>query len=409
MRRIAWIVLVVFVFAIPWEYSLDLGEPLGNVARLAGLLLLMAAVPAVLQAKGLRAPGLLQWLVLALYLWFCLTAFWSIDQAETLLKLRAFFQEMMVVWLVWEFAESPEDLRTLLRATVLGCWVLAALTLADFRSAAALVAEQVRFAAYGQDPNDVARLLALGLPLAGLLAATEKRRSASLLAFAYLPVGFLAVLLTASRGGFLAALVALAGVAVVLLRGHRRAQRISLFALPVFLAAVWLAVPSDIFARLATISEQLRGGDLNQRLNIWSLGWRAFVYAPVFGSGMGTFVAATGLSSIDTAHNTILAILVGGGLCGLFLCVAIVLVTVRAAFETGGRVRIAFGAALLSWLVSAQVATVEESRFTWLLIALVALAARLAAENCAGFANCFPEPTGVALPTSLPTAIETAG
>jgi hypothetical protein len=174
MRRIAWIVLVVFVFAIPWEYSLDLGEPLGNVARLAGLLLLMAAVPAVLQAKGLRAPGLLQWLVLALYLWFCLTAFWSIDQAETLLKLRAFFQEMMVVWLVWEFAESPEDLRTLLRATVLGCWVLAALTLADFRSAAALAAEQVRFAAYGQDPNDVARLLALGLPLAGLLA----RRSA---------------------------------------------------------------------------------------------------------------------------------------------------------------------------------------------------------------------------------------
>ena len=27
MRRIAWGLLLVFVFAIPWEYSLDAGEP----------------------------------------------------------------------------------------------------------------------------------------------------------------------------------------------------------------------------------------------------------------------------------------------------------------------------------------------------------------------------------------------
>ena len=43
MRRIAWVLLLLFAFAIPWEYSLDLGEPLGNVARIAGLLLLLAA------------------------------------------------------------------------------------------------------------------------------------------------------------------------------------------------------------------------------------------------------------------------------------------------------------------------------------------------------------------------------
>ena len=37
MRRTTWILLLVLAFAIPWEYSLDLGEPLGNVARIAGL------------------------------------------------------------------------------------------------------------------------------------------------------------------------------------------------------------------------------------------------------------------------------------------------------------------------------------------------------------------------------------
>ncbi len=32
----------------------------------------------------------------------------------------------MIVWLVWEFADTPADLRNLLRATVAGSWVLAA-------------------------------------------------------------------------------------------------------------------------------------------------------------------------------------------------------------------------------------------------------------------------------------------
>ncbi len=36
----------------------------------------------------------------------------------------------MVVWLVWEFADTPADLRDLLRAYVAGSWVLAILTLA---------------------------------------------------------------------------------------------------------------------------------------------------------------------------------------------------------------------------------------------------------------------------------------
>ena len=47
MRRIAWCLLLIFAFAIPWEYSMDLGEPLGNVARIAGVLLVLVGIPAV--------------------------------------------------------------------------------------------------------------------------------------------------------------------------------------------------------------------------------------------------------------------------------------------------------------------------------------------------------------------------
>src|SRR5438132_1508896 len=131
MRRVVWVLLLAFAFAIPWEYSLDLGEPIGNIARIVGVVVLFAAVPAVLLAGRIRSPGAVEWLSLALFLCFCCSCFWTIDQQATVTSLRGYFQVMVAVWLVWEFAETPQDLRDLLRAYVLGCVVLAALTIAN--------------------------------------------------------------------------------------------------------------------------------------------------------------------------------------------------------------------------------------------------------------------------------------
>jgi O-antigen ligase len=389
MRRIAWGLLLVFAFAIPWENSLDSGEPLGNIGRITGLLLLLAAIPAILQAGRLRTPGVVQWLVLALFVWFCCSYFWTIEPAATLEKMRGYFQEMMLVWLVWEFAESPHDLRALLRAFVAGSWVLALLTLANFSSPAAIAEGQIRFAAAGQDPNDVARFLDLGFPLAALLLNGEERWLGKLLALGYLPVGLVAVLLTASRGGSVAALVALAGCGILLMRGHAKVVIAGMFALPAIVAALWFSVPHETFERLATIPEQVQSGDLNQRLNIWSVGWDAFVRAPLFGSGAGSFVSAAGLNPNDTAHNTALSILVGGGLCAFFLAVAIVMAAARAMMKTRGPLRLALATALLVWVISSLVASVEESRTTWLLLGMIALAGRLAVDDPITLDTCF--------------------
>jgi O-antigen ligase len=391
MRHIAWFLLLIFAFAIPWEYSLDLGEPLGNIARILGLLLILVAVPAVLQAGRLRTPGPIQWLVLAFYLWFCCTYFWTIDPLATLEKMRSYFQEMMIVWLVWEFAESPRDLRDLLRAYVAGSCVLAALTVANLGSPEAVASGQFRFAATGQDPNDVARFLDLGFPLAALLFDSERRWPTRLLALGYLPLGLVAVLLTASRGGFLAAVVALVGCGILLARTHLKGVLAAILALPVFAAALWFVVPHETLERLATIPEQLQGGNLNQRLNIWTAGWHAFVHAPLFGAGAGSFVAASGMNPLDTAHNTALSILVSGGLCAFFLAVAIVALAVRSILITHGTLRLALAVALTVWIVTSLVATVEESRTTWLLLALIALAGRLAAEDPVLLAESFPD------------------
>jgi O-antigen ligase len=389
MRRIAWVLLLIFAFAIPWEYSLELGEPLGNIARVAGLLLLLVAIPAVLQAGRIRTPGLLQWLVLALYLWFCCTYFWTIEPLATQIKLRGYFQEMMIVWLVWEFAESAGDLRALMRAYIAGSWVLAVLTLANYATAET-VAEQIRFAATGQDPNDVARFLNLGFPLAALLVNSEQRWPWRLLALGYLPLGLVAILLTASRGGFLEVMVALAGSGILLGYGHPKRVWAGALVLTPIAALLWWIVPRESFERLATINEQLQGGGLNLRWNIWTAGWHAFVRAPVFGTGAGSFVSAAGLAPIDTAHNSALSIAVSGGLVALFLAVAIVAVAIWSITQTRGPLRWALALTLVIWGITSLVATVEENRTTWLLLAMIALAGRLSVEEPEGVATCFP-------------------
>lgn len=381
---------MVFAFAVPWEFALQLGEPFGPIARIAGVLLLLATVPAILQAGRMRSPGAMQWVVLALYLWFCCSCFWTIDEAATLEKLRAYFQEMMIVWLVWEFADGPRDLRMLLKAYVAGAWVLAAVTLANFASPEAIANGQIRFFAEGLDPNDTARFLDLAFPMAALLVDAGSGRLERLLALGYFPVGVLAVLLTASRGGFIAAVLALAGSAILLARSSSRRVLAGAVAVPAFAAALWMIVPYDTLQRLATISEQLEGGNLNERVNIWALGWHAFAQAPLVGTGAGSFVAAARVSPIDTAHNTALSIIVGGGLCALLLAAAIVGLAVRSVLTLRGPLFLAMGTALLVWMVTTLTATVEENRSTWLLFALIAVAGRLAAEEPEALAACFP-------------------
>lgn len=395
MRRTARILLLIYAFTIPWEYSLDLGAPFGNIARIVGLLLLMVAIPAVLQAGKMRTPNALEWLALAMYLWFACTCFWTVDTVTAAAKMRGYAQEMMVVWFLWEFAEDRHELRAILRMWLAGSWVLAALTIVDLSSAAAMAAGQIRFAAIGQDPNDVARFLDLGFPVAALLLDWEPHRPGRALAIGYFPLGVAAVLLTASRGGFFAVVVAMIGCAIVLHRNHFRIVLLGFVALPIVAAALWFLAPHETLGRLATIADQLQSGDLNQRWNIWEAGWHAFVGAPFLGHGVGSFVSAAGLAPIDTAHNTALSILVEAGICGFSLAFAIVAMSIHSVLQMRGTLQTALLTLVSVWIISALVGTVIESRTTWLMFGVIAVAARLTVHPMTRFVTTSASTNGL--------------
>lgn len=378
MRRTAWVLLILFVFAIPWEYSLDLGAPFGNIARVLGLIAAVVGLAAILLARQFRAFSGMHWMTLALFGWCCCSYFWTVAPESTATHLRGYAQEMMLLWLVWEFVETAANLRVLLRAWLAGSWILAILTIAGFSLAVSGDVEQIRFAAFGQDPNDVARFLDFGFPVAALLLREEEgwRQRAFLLG--YVPVGFAGVLLTASRSGVLVGVVALAGCGVMALHRNRRGAFVGLVAVVVTAVTVFELVPVGTLDRIGTVAEVVRSGDLNQRVNIWWEGWRAFERAPVLGSGAGSFVVAAGVAPEDTAHNTVLAILVELGLCGLVFATGIVVIAARAILRLPGTMRVGAGVMLSVWALSSLVGTVGENRTTWLLFGIIAAGARVA-------------------------------
>lgn len=72
------------------------------------------------------------------------------------------------------------------------------------------------------------------------------------------------------------------------------------------------------------------------------------------------------------------------------MAVAIVTVAIWSITQMKGQLRWAMALDLLVWGITSMVATVEENRSTWLLLAIIALAGRLAADEPEEVAECFP-------------------
>lgn len=276
---------------------------------------------------------------------------------------------------MWELIESDADLAAVMSAYVAGAAVLAMLTLADFAHPQS--AGQVRFVPQGQDPNDVARYLVLALPFAAWAIGAVESRWKRILFFWFLPLAVVAILLTASRGGFLACALSLVGCGLLLWRRHARIVVGTLLVAPVAVAGIWLVVPHETLLRIGSIPAQLTGGDLNQRWEIWEAGWRAFARAPLMGWGAGSFVWAAKLAPLNTAHNTALAIAAEGGLVSLALACMILVLCLRALRYARSSLRWALGIALGAWVFLSLISNVQENRASWLLLGLTIVAGGL--------------------------------
>ena len=371
LGKLAFAFLWLMVFAIPWQNALMV-PGIGTIGRLIGLLAGGLGILAITERQSVRLPSRGNVLMTLFVLWAAASYFWTLNPEGTLVAVGTLIQLLLMVWLIWELAPQERDQRRLMQAYVLGTCVSGIDTL--YRYFFHLESKFVnRYTSTGFNPNDLALVMALSIPVSYYLAI----QSEGLMAWVYraqLVLAGTTILLTASRSGLLASLV---GVAIVPLTfaSLTRLQRVAtLLTIAVFLCSGLFLVPAASWKRLSTIPGELSQGTLNERRLIWEAGWDVFRLHPFLGVGAGAFMDSIGRplgAAPRVAHNTFLSVLVEEGVIGLGLFCILMGVLVLSAWRMPPLARKLWIVTLGVWVVGVCGATWDREKSTWLFFSLL--------------------------------------
>lgn len=381
MTRVAYLFLWFFVFVTPWEQVVRI-DGIGTISRLVGMATLAVAVFAALRSGRLRPPTLFHVWAACFVVWGGITVFWTVDQDATIFRFSRNLQLLSLLWLVWELAGTHERRLGLFQAYVLGAAVSAINILINYRAGTPLVGrgKYERFAASGFNPNDVAFLLVLSLPMAWHLSTSHRLAWVQWLNRVYLLVAMLAITLTGSRGGFILSMVALLIVPWTLPRLRLRAKVAMLMVLAASGVIAWKYISPRALARLATTRSEIAQGTMNERKVIWRAGLQLVPRHPVGGVGAGAFRKAVlpFLGSPKTAHNSYLAVLIEQGAVGLALFLLMFLSAFLHVRSSPPRDRRYHLILLLTLFIGLMPRTWEDEKHTWLVLALLLVPAAAA-------------------------------
>src|ERR1043166_560392 len=333
MGQAAFYSLWCFILVLPWVVFTKL-PVVGSIPRLVGLAALGLGILCILARRRVRPLTWFHAFALLFVLWTGLTSFWSVDPDSTHRVFLTYLQLGVFVWLMWEIAWTPERQRALLQAYVVGVSLASLMAIHNYLSGIPIAGEHlgveaVRFTALDLDVNELGLTLALGLPMAWYVSVSQPQRRGAWLWRLYLPLGLTAILLTASRGSLLAAVVGLAIIPWTLGRLRLR-TKLTMYALAAAsLLLVANVVPQAALVRIASTGADIRSGYFGGRGTIWRAGLEVAQEHPLMGVGTGAFEAAVEptLHAPWAAHNVFLSILVENGLVGLFLFVAMIMAT----------------------------------------------------------------------------------
>ena len=296
----------------------------------------------------------------ALAAWAVLTLPFSMHPGGSVELLQDMYLKTLIVfWLLANLASTAPRLRRVAWALTLVCVVPALTALRNYATGNYMTGVAgMRIAGYNapltNNPNDLALMLNLTLPLTAALLTLTARRATRALLLGILGLQVIAIVLTFSRGGSITLGVIL--VALLWRFSRRRGAGLAVGVAVLALVVVPL-LPSSYLDRLSSIDNMERDttGSAQER---WLVNGTAVQYIaghPLIGTGIGQNTLA--LNQMLTVrwtqvHNVYLQIGMELGLPGLALFLALLLGCVRAA-RSAERAAAAAGVQDLSALAGA--------------------------------------------------------
>ena len=376
LEKLTFALLWSLVFSVPFE-TMVMVPGWGTISRLIAAVITPVAILA-LAARGYmyRVSAAYAWMA-AFTVWATLSYFWTVWPDETSDRIYTYIQLLLAVLIITQFSHDATTTRRLSKAYIFGTLVSCGSTL--IRYAAGDAQYYQRFAARNFDPNDLSLTLALSLPLSYYFFLHSQRRGRIGWVIQII-IAFLTCLLTASRMGIIASVVALLIVPFTIAYLSARGRIALILAFVLSIMVCLSVVPQSSWKRLATISTEVSTGTLNGRKDIWRAGSEVFTSAPWTGIGAGAFkdVAAPLLSNyyesnrLQVAHNTYISVLTELGVVGMLLFLGVLGAVIQSLLRLPpGVLRKACLLTIIVWAVGVSTLTWEHRKPTWIIFALL--------------------------------------
>lgn len=356
--RLAFALLWAFVFSIPLSKVTEI--PFVDVgSKLVGILAMLAGCVAVIISREIRFPGTLIGALAVFVGWSALTLGWSVAPNLTIVRSQDYLQLFVMVLLIWQFCKEEKQVLRLLDAFALGSIIPALATLLAFLPGQTALFQ--RAAAPKFEPNELAFLLALSLPVSCYLLHREQgvrslfyRVSISLSLAVVVMIGSPAMILAALTG------VVIAFFSIAQLTAHARVR-----------VAVLLAVLGCPFAFLLPEGaiQQVENGASTAVMTFTGQIVDAVQHTPLRGLGSGTHgldIAATGIG------NSYVSVLVETGVVGFCCFICILGISLFSAEGMPGTTRSLWMALLAVLAIGVSSLSWESSQPAWLLLGLLA-------------------------------------
>lgn len=371
LSDLAYWSLWILVMILPLE-NMVVVEGVGTISRYAGALCMIIAVLAVIFEKRGKPPGATLAIFGVYILWNMTTFFWTLHHEASRRSIVTLIQLFFFVWLIWEFARDETTQNGLMRAYIFGSFISSIITISSFMQGESTY--YLRYSTPGFDPNDLGLMLSLAIPMSWYLSIKSDNFIYRQIYRIYLPISFVAILLTASRAAFITMFISYLYI-FWSFKAISRLQRLFLWCGlgTLFWGSVQF-IPQSSWMRITTIGEQLSTNTLGGRTLIWQDGIKIFMHNPIFGVGTGAFKEGMlkyhGYSA--SPHNLFLSILVGQGIIGLILFLLVLISVLVEVINLQVLLRRMWFVVLLTWCSGVMTLGWEVRKPTWFIFALIA-------------------------------------
>jgi O-antigen ligase len=345
-------------------------------------------VTAVVKSRLQRPPRAALWWTLFV-LWCLLTSLWAAAPQDAWLAVPTAVASLVLYLASVSFRLEEKEYKRIVWLTILGGCAAALYTCREFYQGTSFhdgvdtMRGSLILGSTAMNPNVLAIRLLLPLALAIAAYFAARSRILKLICLSMSGILILGLLVTMSRGGFLAMLV-MAAVFAFRLGVNRRTLLVG-----ATIAGIILAMPSLFFTRLTEAAATGGAG----RLDIWLVGWQLVKHYGLVGAGLNNFPAVYSLYAgyapqfrgfARDPHNVYLRVIVEFGIIGVALFLKAVVVdlwrkpTSRAPGSTPGNLwLVGCEAAAWSILTFAVFGNLLWEKSFWLIWIMLAFASQL--------------------------------